>query len=86
MAKRRADWGSLIAGLLFLGLAVAFVVRGTGEWDFTLAWVLPVLIAGLILAGVTRALVRAWDSRKKQTSGQEVEGGSNGPAAGAEHS
>lgn len=81
MAKRRADWGSLVAGLLFLGLAIAFVVRGTGEWDFTLVWVLPVLIMGLVIAGVTRALVRSWGSRG-QPSDREVDDGSNNRAGG----
>jgi peptidoglycan/LPS O-acetylase OafA/YrhL len=63
MAKRRTDWGSLIAGLLFLGLAVAFVVRGTGDWEFNVVWVLPVLAAGLIAAGVVRALTRSRGNR-----------------------
>ncbi|MFD6953536.1 hypothetical protein A6A08_00030 [Nocardiopsis sp. TSRI0078] len=63
MAKRRTDWGSLVAGLLFLGLAVAFVVRGTGDWEFDVVWVLPVLAVGLGLAGVARALTR---SRREQ--------------------
>jgi len=58
MAKRRTDWGSLVAGLLFLALAVAFVVRGTGDWEFNVVWVLPVLVAGLVVAGVARALTR----------------------------
>ncbi len=58
MARRRTDWGSLIAGLLFLGLAVAFAVRGAGGWEFDALWVLPVLAAGLGTAGVARALTR----------------------------
>ncbi|MEE2035964.1 hypothetical protein Q8791_01850 [Nocardiopsis sp. CT-R113] len=63
MAKRRTDWGSLVAGLLFLALAVAFVVRGQGDWEFNVVWVLPVLAAGLAVAGVARALTRR--SRRK---------------------
>ncbi|WP_236567661.1 MULTISPECIES: hypothetical protein [unclassified Nocardiopsis] len=63
MARRRADWGSLIAGLLFLGLAVAFVVRGTGDWEFNVLWVLPLLAAGLGTAGVARALTRSRPER-----------------------
>ncbi|MEU0490543.1 hypothetical protein ABZ249_15045 [Nocardiopsis sp. NPDC006139] len=59
MAKRRTDWGSLVAGLLFLGLAVAFVVRGTGEWEFGVWWAVPVVLAGLVLAGVVRAVQRS---------------------------
>ncbi|WP_285734376.1 hypothetical protein [Nocardiopsis sp. ATB16-24] len=63
MAERRTDWGSLIAGLLFLGLAVAFVVRGAGDWEFNVLWVLPVLAAGLGAAGVARALTRPGRNR-----------------------
>ncbi|OLT27858.1 hypothetical protein BJF83_16820 [Nocardiopsis sp. CNR-923] len=58
MARRRTDWGSFVAGLLFLGLALAFVVRGTGDWEFNVVWALPVLAAGLGIAGVVRALTR----------------------------
>ncbi|MFI6577544.1 hypothetical protein ACIBFB_17265 [Nocardiopsis sp. NPDC050513] len=63
MARRRTDWGSFVAGLLFLGLALAFVVRGTGDWEFNVVWVLPVLAAGLGLAGVARALTRSRGDR-----------------------
>ncbi|MFD6099000.1 hypothetical protein ACFVWN_21130 [Nocardiopsis flavescens] len=59
MAKRRTDWGSLVAGLLFLGLAVAFVVRGTGEWEFGVWWAVPVVLAGLVLAAAVRAVQRS---------------------------
>jgi peptidoglycan/LPS O-acetylase OafA/YrhL len=63
VAERRTDWASLVAGLLFLGLAVAFVMRGTGEWEFNVLWVLPVLLAGLVAAAAARALTRPRRSR-----------------------
>lgn len=56
MAGRGTDWGSVVAGLLFVGLAVAFVLRGTGDWSFSVWWVLPVLVMGLLLAAVARRL------------------------------
>ncbi|WP_017590352.1 hypothetical protein [Nocardiopsis ganjiahuensis] len=59
MTKRRTDWGSFVAGLLFLGLAVAFVVQGSGSWEFNALWLLPVLALGLGVAGVARALFRS---------------------------
>ncbi|PWV45119.1 MULTISPECIES: hypothetical protein [Nocardiopsis] len=59
MTKRRTDWGSLLAGLLFLGLAVAFVVRGSGAWEPNVLWLLPVLAVGLGVAAVARALFRS---------------------------
>ena len=64
MAKRRTDWGSFVAGLLFLGLAVAFVVQGSGTWELNVFWLLPVLALGLGVAGVARALFR---SRPRET-------------------
>ncbi|WP_049569384.1 hypothetical protein [Nocardiopsis sp. SBT366] len=59
MTKRGTDWGSLLAGLLFLGLAVAFVIRGSGEWEPNVLWLLPVLAVGLGVAAVARALFRS---------------------------
>lgn len=61
MRRRRTDWGSLIAGLCFVVLGAAFLMRGTGEWGFDLVWVLPALAVGLGLAGIARAMVRARD-------------------------
>lgn len=58
MTKRKTDWGSLIAGLVFLGLAIAFIVRGTGSWEFSALWAVPVLVIGLGLAVVARVLSR----------------------------
>ncbi|QUX22066.1 MULTISPECIES: hypothetical protein [Nocardiopsis] len=72
MAKRRTDWGSLVAGLLFLGLAVAFVVRGTGEWEFGVWWAVPVVLAGLVLAGVVRAVQRS-RSRARERARERAE-------------
>ncbi|MFW5420398.1 hypothetical protein J0910_27670 [Nocardiopsis sp. CNT-189] len=66
MSRRRTDWGSLVAGLLFIGLGAAFVVRGTGDWGFDLVWVLPVLAIGLGLAGIARALVKSRDREARR--------------------
>lgn len=53
----------MIAGLLFVGLGLAFVVRGTPNWGFDALWILPVLAIGLGIAGVARALTRSRDRR-----------------------
>ncbi|WP_304453448.1 hypothetical protein [Nocardiopsis sp. YSL2] len=76
MARRRTDWGSLVAAVLFIGLAVAFAVRGSGGWDFNVAWVLPVLAVGLGVAGVARALAR---SRRSNRHDGEVPGHGSAP-------
>ncbi|RCV47801.1 hypothetical protein [Marinitenerispora sediminis] len=64
MSRRRTDWGSLVAGLLFILLGVGFVARGTTNWGFDAMWVLPVLAVGLGVAGVARALTRSRDRRQ----------------------
>lgn len=56
---RKTDWASLVAGLLFVGLGVAFVVRGTTGWSFEAIWVLPVLAVGLGVFVTARAMLRA---------------------------
>ncbi|MGI5118996.1 hypothetical protein ACQEU5_05550 [Marinactinospora thermotolerans] len=63
MSRRRTDWGSLVAGLLFVGLGAAFVVAGTTNWGFDAIWVLPILAVGLGLVGIARALSRTRDRR-----------------------
>lgn len=63
MSRRKTDWSSLIAGLLFVGLGLAFVVRGTTNWGFDALWILPVLAIGLGIAGVARAFSRSRDRR-----------------------
>ena len=61
MSRHRPDWGSLIAGLLFVLLGAAFVVSGTTNWGFDAIWILPVLAIGRGIAGIVRALTRARD-------------------------
>ncbi|MFE9244472.1 hypothetical protein [Nocardiopsis sp. NPDC006938] len=67
MTKRGTDWGSFVAGVLFLGLAIAFVVRGSGEWEANVVWLLPVLAVGLGVAAIARALFR---SRQREAPDQ----------------
>ncbi|GAB3492270.1 hypothetical protein [Nocardiopsis coralliicola] len=61
MKRHSADWASLVAGLLFILIGAAFVLRGTGGWDVGLLWLVPVLAIGLGLIGVARALMRSRD-------------------------
>ena len=73
MTKRGIDGGSLVAGVLFLGLAVVLVVQGSGSWDFNALWLIPVLFAGLGLAGVARALLRSRPDRSEGTEADRTE-------------
>lgn len=56
--RRRFDLGSLLAGLLFVGLGVLFILRERLGLGFTPGWVLPVLLIGLGVAGVGWLLTR----------------------------
>ncbi|MBB6169989.1 uncharacterized membrane protein HdeD (DUF308 family) [Nocardiopsis mwathae] len=69
MKRRRTDWGSLVAGLLFVGLGIAFVVSNRTDWEFDPLWVLPILAIGLGLAGVARALSRNSDRADGDSGG-----------------
>ncbi|MFC3999865.1 hypothetical protein ACFOVU_28385 [Nocardiopsis sediminis] len=61
MSRHKTDWGSLIAGLLFIALGAAFVISGSTDWGFDAVWVLPVLAIGVGTAGVARALAGSRD-------------------------
>ncbi|WP_067970189.1 hypothetical protein [Nocardiopsis trehalosi] len=65
MSRHETDWGSLVAGLLFVLLGAAFVVSGTTDWGFDAVWVLPVLAIGLGVAGVARALAASRDTDER---------------------
>lgn len=56
--RRGFDLGSLLAGLLFVGLGVLFILRDRIGVAFTPGWVLPVLLIGLGVAGIGWLLTR----------------------------
>ncbi|MQA93536.1 MAG: hypothetical protein GEV11_02460 [Streptosporangiales bacterium] len=59
MSRRsRFDLGSLLAGMLFVGLGVLFILRDRIGIAFTPGWVLPVLLIGLGIAGLGWLLTR----------------------------
>ncbi|GAB3438427.1 hypothetical protein GCM10027570_01460 [Streptomonospora sediminis] len=74
MNRRSTDWGSLIAGILFILLGAAFIIAGPSRWGFDAVWVVPVLAVGLGVAGLARALAVARRRRR------ELGGGNGGTA------
>lgn len=70
MRRRRMDWGSLIAGLLFIALGAAFIVAGPSRWGFDAVWAVPVLAVGLGIAGLARALYVSRNRREHSDSGK----------------
>ncbi|GAA4907306.1 hypothetical protein [Streptomonospora salina] len=76
MRRRRTDWGSLVAGVLFIALGAAFIVAGPSRWGLDALWAVPVLAVGLGVAGIARALAA---SRKRR---ELPEGDGRDPGSG----
>jgi hypothetical protein len=59
MKRHDTDWTSLIAGLTFAVIAVAYLGGEITGRSLELRWVAPLLLIGLGAAGVAGTLVRA---------------------------
>ena len=56
MKRHELDWVSLIAGAVFLLVAVTHLVGAASGDDPDLRWLLPAMLVGVGLAGLTGAL------------------------------
>ena len=59
MKRHEPDWTSLIAGITFCAIALAYLVGEVTNRRLELRWVVPMLLIGLGLAGLAGTLVRA---------------------------
>jgi hypothetical protein len=59
MKRHEPDWTSLIAGVTFCAIAVAYLGGEITHRSLELRWVLPMMLIGLGLAGLAGTLVRA---------------------------
>jgi hypothetical protein len=59
MRRHEPDWTSLIAGLTFCAIAIAYVGGEVTHRSLELRWIVPILLIGLGLAGLAGTLVRA---------------------------
>jgi hypothetical protein len=57
--KHDLDWTSLVAGLVFVGLAAAYLVAAYADVTISAGWVLPLALIGLGLAGLAGSLRRS---------------------------
>jgi hypothetical protein len=56
MKRHELDWVSLIAGAVFLLVAVTHLIGAAAGNDPDLRWLLPAMLVGIGLAGLTGAL------------------------------
>jgi hypothetical protein len=59
MKRHETDWTSLIAGVTFCAIALAYLGGEVTHRSLELRWVLPMLLIGLGIAGLAGTLVRA---------------------------
>jgi hypothetical protein len=59
MKRHETDWTSLIAGVTFCAIAVAYLGGEITHRSLEVRWVLPMLLIGLGIAGLAGTLVRA---------------------------
>jgi hypothetical protein len=61
--RREPNAGRIVAGLLFIGIGIAYLVAEVGDVDVNPRWVWPALLIGLGIAGLVRSRPRRDDSR-----------------------
>lgn len=72
MKRHEPDWTSLIAGVTFCAIAVAYLGGEVTHRSLELRWVVPMLLIGLGVAGLAGTLVRA--HRMSDTAGTAMAG------------
>jgi hypothetical protein len=58
MKRHALDLVSLLGGLLFVGLGVAFLLDSLNVWSADITWVPPIVLIVLGLAGVLSTFAR----------------------------
>jgi hypothetical protein len=75
MRRHELDLTSLVAGLVFVGIAVAYLI---GEWTdahVSAGWVLPLGLIGLGLAGLAGTLRRGLRDSRPAVEAAPLDGG-----------
>ncbi|MGK5632933.1 hypothetical protein, partial [Streptomyces sp. URMC 123] len=90
-ARRRArhelEPGKLLAGLALVALAVVYGLDAVGAWQVPTVLVLPLVLAGLVVAGALGALLSAARSavrRSARRRGAPSPGTGSGPSSGSD--
>jgi hypothetical protein len=61
--SHETDWTSLIAGVTFLGVGVAFLVGGLTDMELNVRWVIALMLIGLGAAGLAGSFLHAFSDR-----------------------
>jgi hypothetical protein len=59
VSRHRFDLPSAVVAVLFLGVATRYLERGFGAKTGAYHWVVPGVVAGLIVVGVLRVVFRS---------------------------
>jgi hypothetical protein len=57
--RHDVDGASLVAGLLFVGIAIAYLAAAYTDLRIGAGWLLPIVLIGLGLAGLAGSIRRA---------------------------
>ena len=58
MRRHDLDWVSLVGGLVFLAIALAYLLQVSVGVSIAVGWVLPIALIGLGIAGLAVSLTR----------------------------
>jgi hypothetical protein len=57
--RHRFDPAALVAGVLFLTIAIRYLVQGLGGPDVTFPWAMPAVLGTVILVSALRVIFRS---------------------------
>ncbi|QKV94399.1 hypothetical protein HUT19_23770 [Streptomyces sp. NA02950] len=72
MRKHPFEPGKLVAGLVMLGVGLAYTLDAAGKWDVRPLVLLPLAGFGLCLAGVASAMTHGMRRRGRRTAEGEA--------------
>jgi hypothetical protein len=68
MKRHAPDWTSFVAGVMFCGIAIAYLGSELADRTLEIRWVAPIVLIGLGFAGLAGTLVRARTTPTTTTS------------------
>jgi hypothetical protein len=66
VSRHNVDPTSLVAGLVFVVIGIAYVLDAADVLTVQAKWVVPLALIGLGVAGLAGSILRAWQERPGQ--------------------